>query len=186
MELLDICGENGLPTGAVIPREEAHREGVLHRTAHVWLARRADGRWQILLQKRSRTKDSFPGFYDTSSAGHIPAGEEPLLSALRELEEELGLCAQPEQLLLIGHIRTCYEKQFYGRPFRDNEYINVFLYGGEVDETALRLQESELEEVRWFDLEAVREEIRRSRARFCVPAESLELLRSYLNGVDMT
>jgi len=186
MELLDVCNENGLPTGETVERETAHREGVLHRTAHVWLARRADGRWQILLQKRSLTKDSFPGFYDTSSAGHIPAGEEPLPSALRELEEELGLRAQPEQLLLIGHIRTCYEKQFYGRAFRDNEYINIFLFTGEVDTEALRLQESEVEEVRWFDLEAVREEIRRSRARFCVPAESLELLRTYLIGTDMT
>lgn len=182
MELLDICGEDGLPTGAVIEREAAHRDGVLHRTAHVWIVRRKGGRWQILLQKRSRTKDSFPGFYDTSSAGHIPAGEEPLPSALRELEEELGLCAQPEQLLRIGHIRSCYEKQFYGRPFRDNEYINVFLYNGEVDETALRLQESEVEEVRWFDLEEALAEIPRRRDRFCVPLESLRLLERFLKA----
>lgn len=30
-------------------------------------------------------KDGFPGFYDTSSAGHIPAGEDYLESAVREL-----------------------------------------------------------------------------------------------------
>ena len=36
--------------------------------------------------------------YDTSSGGHIPTGAEPLASALRELEEELGIRARPEQL----------------------------------------------------------------------------------------
>lgn len=55
---------------------------------------RTDGKWQMLLQKRASGKDSFPGCYDTSSAGHIHAGDEPLDSALRELEEELGIKAE--------------------------------------------------------------------------------------------
>lgn len=33
-------------------------------------------------------KESFPGRFDTSSAGHIQAGDEPLESALRELHEQ--------------------------------------------------------------------------------------------------
>ena len=45
----------------------------------------------VLLQKRSENKDSFPGSYDISSAGHIPSGVDFLESALRELEEELGI-----------------------------------------------------------------------------------------------
>ena len=93
MERFDICNESGLPTGKTIDRESAHREGILHRTAHVWIARQNAGIWQVLLQKRSMNKDSFPGLYDTSSAGHIPAGEEPLDSAIRELAEELGIHA---------------------------------------------------------------------------------------------
>ena len=54
--------------------------------------------YDLLLQKRSKEKDSFPGCYDISSAGHISAGDEPLETALRELEEELGIKAEPEQL----------------------------------------------------------------------------------------
>ena len=72
MELLDIVDENGIPTGAVIDRETAHREGIRHRTAHLWLLRRREGQVQVLLQKRSMEKDSYPGCYDISSAGHIP------------------------------------------------------------------------------------------------------------------
>ena len=48
--------------------------------------------------KTKQRKDSFPGCYDISSAGHISAGDEPLETALRELEEELGIKAEPEQL----------------------------------------------------------------------------------------
>ena len=92
MEYFDIVNEDGETTGKTVSREKAHRDGILHRTTHVWLVRK-DGRggYQILLQKRSREKDSYPGLYDTSSAGHIPAGDEPKASALRELKEELGM-----------------------------------------------------------------------------------------------
>ena len=85
MEYFDICGPDGLPCGGTVERGEAHRLGIRHRTAHVWLLRRTEGRVQVLLQKRSLCKDSFPGQWDTSSAGHIPAGCEPRESALREL-----------------------------------------------------------------------------------------------------
>ena len=74
MEILDICDEQGRPTGMTVDRAAAHRDGVLHRTAHVWIVRERGGKTQILLQKRSMDKESFPGLYDTSSAGHIPAG----------------------------------------------------------------------------------------------------------------
>ena len=57
------------------------------------------------LQKRALTKDSFPGRYDTSSAGHIQAGDEPLKSAMRELKEELGIAAKPEQLQFVDTFR---------------------------------------------------------------------------------
>ena len=57
MELLDIVDEKGNPTGETVPREVAHREGIRHRTAHVWIFRRRGGVVQILLQKRSDNKD---------------------------------------------------------------------------------------------------------------------------------
>ena len=184
MEYLDICGEDGQPTGEVVSRELAHRCGILHRTAHVWVVREKEGRQQVLLQKRSRTKESFPGLYDTSSAGHIPAGEEPLPSALRELREELGIFACPEQLHHAGGFRIQYEKVFHGRLFRDNEVTTVYVYREPVALEKLRLEPEEVEEVRWFDLQEVAREIRCSRERFCVPAEGLQVLIRFLENED--
>lgn len=107
MEMLDIVDENGMPTGEVVSRKKAHAEGIRHRTAHVWLVRSRDGKIQILLQKRCQQKDSWPGCYDISSAGHIPAGVDFIPSALRELKEELGVEAAPEELLFCGNRLIC-------------------------------------------------------------------------------
>ena len=90
MERLDIVDQNAQPIGLTIDRDTAHAEGIRHRTSHVWILRRRGGCVEILLQKRSKTKDSFPGCYDISSAGHIPAGMDFVPSALRELKEEYG------------------------------------------------------------------------------------------------
>ena len=183
MEYLDVCTEEGRPTGETVSRDAAHRDGILHRTAHLWIVRRAPGGWEILLQKRSAEKESFPGMYDTSSAGHIPAEEEPLPSALRELREELGIAAAPDQLALAGTFRTRYEEVFHGKPFRDNEFTWVYVYGGPVDESSLVLQPEEVEEVRWFGFREVREEIRHDRSRFCVPSHGLDVLGRYLDAL---
>ena len=105
MELLDIVDEKGNPTGETVPREVAHREGIRHRTAHVWIFRRRGGVVQILLQKRSDNKDSDPGCYDISSAGHIPAGSDYIPSAVRELKEELGVDMNGDELIYCGQRR---------------------------------------------------------------------------------
>ena len=184
MEYLDIIEENGQPTGEIVSRETAHRDGILHRTAHVWVIRRNAGSYDILLQKRSPEKDSFPGLFDTSSAGHIPAGEEPLPSALRELSEELGIEAAPDALQYAGTFRIQYEKSFHGHLFRDNEFTTVFVYSQPVDISTLTLQKSEVDEVCWFDLDDVWDEIHHSQDRFCMPIAGLNVLREYLTKLS--
>lgn len=176
MEYFDICDEQGLPTGKTVERSVAHREGICHRTAHVWVVRQVEGRWQVLLQKRSMNKDSFPGRFDTSSAGHIPAGSEPGESALRELQEELGISAGPEDLRFIGQFRILYQAEFHGAVFKDNEIANVFVYQKEVDIADLTLQQEEVECVEWFDLEDTFESVMAHDRKFCVPREGMKML----------
>ena len=180
MEIFDVVDESGQPTGKVVDRNTAHREGILHRTAHVWIVRGEGEGTEVLLQKRSMEKDSFPGLYDTSSAGHIPTGEEPLSSALRELYEELGIKANSYQLHYAGTFRIKYEKKFHGSLFRDNEITSVYVYREPVEIDVLTLQASEVDEVRWFFLNDVWKEIQTDRSRFCVPTDGLNVLRRYL------
>ncbi len=102
-----------------VPRTTAHAEGLRHRTSHVWIVRRKNGRVQVLLQMRCAAEDSYPGCYDISSAGHIPAGAEFVGSALRELREELGVTAAAD-LHECGLRRFRFEAEFHGKPFKDD------------------------------------------------------------------
>ena len=86
MEYFDIRNEDGSLTGQIKARSRVHEDGDIHGTSHVWIVRRNNGgECELLLQKRSAGKDAYPGCYDISSAGHLPAGQDFLPSALREL-----------------------------------------------------------------------------------------------------
>lgn len=188
MEIFDIVDENGIPTGETIQRTVAHDKGIRHRTAHIWIVRNTDNGCEVLLQQRSYNKDSFPGRYDTSSAGHIRAGDEPLDSALRELGEELGIKAEPAALTYIGKFPIQYEKEFFGKPFRDCEVAFVYLYTEPVDINALTLQADEVESVKWFAIDEVYKACVNHSPEFCVPVDGLNLVRRYMarGNVDNT
>jgi isopentenyldiphosphate isomerase len=69
------------------PRAEVHRLGLKHRAVHVLVF---NSRGEVFLQKRSLTKDCFPGTWDSSASGHVAPAETYDACATRELEEELG------------------------------------------------------------------------------------------------
>lgn len=180
MEIFDIVDEKGIPTGETVERTRAHAEGIRHRTAHIWVIREQNGRVEVLLQKRSDDKDSFPGRYDTSSSGHIHAGDEPLISAVRELSEEIGIFAEPEDLEFAGKFDIQYAKEFYGKLFRDNEVSYVYVYRKPVDISALVLQTEEISEVKWFDLEDAYKRIQAHDPVLCVPIGGIETMMNYI------
>ena len=177
-ERFDIVDGNGNPTGETIDRVSAHRWGVSHRTSHVWLVRADRGRTEILLQKRSRDKDSFPGCYDISSAGHLPAGSDYVSSALRELQEELGVEACAEDLHYLGtrHIHT--ESVFHGRPFINDQFSAVYFLRCDLDEDAFRPQASEVESVRWMDLDACIRAVEEGTIPNCLSLQELHWLQN--------
>ena len=72
------------------PRRRVHMEKLLHRAVHVVVE---DGAGNLLLQHRSATKDSFPGWWDVSVGGHVDFGEDYDRAAAREISEELGITA---------------------------------------------------------------------------------------------
>lgn len=177
MEMFDVIDEEGKPTGLIKERGVVHREGALHATSHIWISRPNDkSGYDILLQKRSLDKDSHPGCYDISSAGHVVAGDHPLDSAIRELEEELGIKAKPEELLEFGVQYKNYEGEFYGKPFRDNQRSILYLYKESLDIDTLRLQESEIESVIWIDYREALQAIRGNSIKHCIYEEEFKKL----------
>ena len=169
MELFDEIREDGSRTGVVKERGVVHEDGTLHATVHIWIVRPNDrSGYDLLLQKRSDCKDSNPGCWDISSAGHIEAGHGRLESALRELKEELGIDACQEQLREAGTRRCGFESEFYGRLFRDNELSTIYIYEEPVEIGNMTLQESEVSEVEWMDFGECRKKVSENTFEHCI------------------
>ena len=131
----------------------------------------------MLLQRRSKDKDAYPDCYDISSAGHVQAGDDYEASALRELEEELGICAGEGDLRLIGFHEGYASSSFWGRPYRNWEISAVYLYEKPVEESSLRLEESEVEEAVFMDYEKVLEGMKDGSLKNCIYPEELRLIK---------
>ena len=179
-ELIDIVDENGLPTGETVEREYAHRNGIWHRTAHLWLARIKDRNVQLLLQKRAANKDSHPGCYDISSAGHIPAGVDYKASAIRELKEELGIDAQEKDLIYCGDRKVVWDDHFHGKPFSDRQHSRVFLLWLDLPQTQFRVDPAEVESVCWMDFDQCYQGVQDNRFPHCISMDELEMLKQAL------
>lgn len=168
MELFDIRTPQGAPTGEVKERSAVHRDGDWHGTVHIWLVRKREGRLQVLLQKRSRSKETFPGCFDASCAGHLSAGDSFAEGALRELSEELGIKAREEELFYVGLYSYEVKERFGGADIIDREIAAVYLYQEPVEISGLHLQEEEVEAVEWMDFQRLKERSEAGDPAFCI------------------
>ena len=141
-ELIDIYNENNEPTGLQEMKDKVHKEGLWHRGAHVWIC---NSKGEILLQLRTKNKKLFPNKWDVSVGGHVAAGEDPLATAVRETEEELGLEIGSEDLEFI----STYKKEMIDGEIDNKEfyYAYFFKYDGPVG--SLILQADEVSEVKF-------------------------------------
>lgn len=138
-ELFDVVDEDDQVTGQET-RDAVHQQDLLHRAVHIFVFNK---RKELFLQKRSRLKDRHPGVWDSSAAGHLDAGEGYLETAVRELEEELGVVSG--DLQEIASIKAC----------AGTGWEHVKLYVARHD-GAVRFPCSEVEAGQWFCLDEIR------------------------------
>ncbi len=151
MELLDLCTAAGVPTGERVPRETAHQKGLWHRTIHCWMR---NGAGELLLQKRSAAKETHPGLWDISCAGHLSAGDDSLSGVIREAREELGLMLDPEGLRFLFTLAQHWESP--DRSVIENEIKDVFLYTLPVEIDDLRPDPVEVSGVRFISIDRLK------------------------------
>lgn len=141
-EKIDALTDSGEPTGEVVWKSEAHRQGIWHRCFHCWVSGMGVSGPYLLVQRRAAGKSTWPGKLDVSAAGHLAAGEAPL-EGLRELEEELGIRVVPDRLVPLGTRRV---EQKIPQGY-DREFHEVFLLHDHTPPKDLRLQKEEVESV---------------------------------------
>ncbi len=86
-EYLDVIDKSNKVIGKET-RRKCYEKGLLHRGIHILIFNSGG---QLLLQKRSRKKKTFPGYWTSSVSGHVETGSTYEEAALRELKEEIGI-----------------------------------------------------------------------------------------------
>ncbi|XP_030972207.1 nudix hydrolase 3 [Quercus lobata] len=153
-EHLDVLTKSGHKTGISKPRGDVHRDGDYHRAVHMWIF--AENTQQLLLQRRADCKDSWPGLWDISSAGHISAGDSSLVTARRELQEELGIVLPKDAFEMIFiFLQECVIND---GKYINNEFNDVYLVTtlDPIPLEAFTLQESEVSAVKYISYEEYR------------------------------
>lgn len=145
-ELIDILDSEGNLTGQTAMKSEAHRKGLFHKTVHVWFFT-SEG--EILLQQRGKNKDTHPLLWDVSVAGHIGAGEEIEIAAVREVHEEIGLTISKEDLIKIGLFPSFFKHR---KDLIDNEFHHIFLCELKNSFEDLKKQKSEVEDLKLLSI----------------------------------
>lgn len=107
-EILEIVDKFGATIGTASRSEIHGNPSLLHKVVHV-LVFNENG--ELLLQKRSLTKDVAPGRWDTSVGGHISPGEDLITAAKREMEEEVGIVSDNLRYLYSYIHSNAYESE---------------------------------------------------------------------------
>ena len=158
-ELIDICDENNNLLGIQKVWSEVHKNGLWHRASHVWIY---NSKGEILLQLRAKGKELYPDMWDISAAGQVEAGEEPIISGLRETEEEIGLSVKEGDLEFF----KVKKRKTIFRNIKDSEFCYAYFLKFDGDIKKLKLQDEEVQSIQFLPLEKIEEELKTNPERY--------------------
>lgn len=136
MELWDLYDIDRIKTGEVHVRGERIPAGRYHMVVHVVIF---NSRGEMLIQQRQLFKEGWPNMWDVTVGGSAVTGDDSRTAAQREVQEEIGLA-----LDLAGELPKL------TIPF-DCGFDDIYTVVQDVDLSALTLQESEVQAVRWAE-----------------------------------
>lgn len=151
MEYIDILTAEGKPTGESKSKEQIHIDGDWHRAAHVWIINSKD---EVLMQRRAKTKINYPDMWDISVAGHISTGESSLVSALREIEEEIGIIVSGHELEFIGELTS--ESIQNDGTYINKEYNDIYLIRKDIELSEMKKQDEEVDGLIYISIDELK------------------------------
>lgn len=151
-EWIDVLNEDGTKTGEVVTRKEVHEKGLLHRIVVIAII---DKEGHLLMQQRAKDKETNPGKWDVSVAGHVSSGQTSIEAAIREVQEEIGMQLRKEEL---KYIFTYKQERKIKDHFISNHLFDFYLVKrNQIDLNQIKIQESEVEQVKLCDKKEVKE-----------------------------
>ena len=153
LEYIDVLDKNSNPTNEVKTRGEVHKRGYYHLAVHIWLM---NSNGELLVQLRSKNKESHPGMWDISVAGHVASGQTSLEAALREANEELGIKIEKEELKFLFRYQL---KKILREDYINNGFFDVYILEKDIPESKIGVQEEEVDEVKYIRYKDLQKEI---------------------------
>ena len=136
MEMVDVYNERHEKLGYEKGRRNLEK-GEYRLSCFVWII---NDKNEILVQQRLANAKKYPNMWETASGG-AKVGEDNILGALSEVQEELGISLKKEQLKYIG----CFS--------RFNDFVEVFVTNINIDLNDIKMQENEVQSVKWVSVE---------------------------------
>jgi isopentenyl-diphosphate delta-isomerase len=152
-ELIDVLDKNGRPTGEQKTKLQIFDGRDYRNVVHVWLI---NSEGQLLVQQRAH-KGLWDDLWDVSVGGGVAAGEDPIFSAARELEEELGIKVAQSELIKLGVWETT--KPLPEMNKTTYEFSHTFLLKADVQTAGLKLEPKEVTRVKFMPLSELKSAI---------------------------
>lgn len=132
-EYWDIYDENKNLTGRTIKRGEPFAENEYYVCCEVWMMNSNN---QILVTQRHPDKKA--GGQWEFTGGGVLAGETTLQAAVREVEEELGVCLKESDLQLFDVYK------------HKNYFMDIYLVRKDLQENEISLDRDEVVDYKWL------------------------------------
>jgi isopentenyldiphosphate isomerase len=161
-EIVTIVDEQNNVVGAA-PRRDMRAQCLPHRSTYILVF---NSQGELYVQKRTLTKDVFPGYYDPAAGGVVLAGESYEACARRELAEEMGIRDVPLTWLFEFYFAESERTRVWGGVFS-------CVYDGEII-----LQEEEVESGAFVPIEDI---LRRTHSEPFTP-DGMYVLTRYLGA----
>lgn len=135
-ELFYWVDENDKVLGSMT-RGDAHSGSKkIHRSVYALLYNDSN---QLLMQKRSQHKDTYPGYWTISVSGHVTYPQTYRAALVREVAEEVGI--------------TLKDFTFVGKILYDVDQEKEFgqIYTSNIRSTKIKFDQTEIDRIEWID-----------------------------------
>lgn len=142
-EVYDVVNEKDEVVGTATRRQVHENPALIHRAVGGYIF---NHRKELLMQKRSKTKDMFPSRWAFSVGGHVDSGDTYERAVIRELQEELGI-----------QIPLHFVEKRLVKHAEETEFWSIYL--GVHEGPFPHFNVIEMDEVQFFSLSRLREMI---------------------------
>lgn len=134
----------------LMPKQEAHIKGVLHRAFSVFIF---NDKNELMLQQRALEKYHTPGLWANTCCSHQRDGETSVEAGKRRLMEEMGFTTD------LKETTTFIYKAPFDNGLTEHELDHILVGSYEADP---KINPEEVASWKWMDLELVREDIKKN------------------------